>query len=233
MTGLIFKPNSRDRLFYDQWEYCLGFSLDEVNALRELDHDRIDRILRHRRQWREQVSKRWASGVMGHAGIMRTPQKVITSEVVANLHKFCDLLLTTEYKFKLVLSTTTAWIYTNDVDFLLELDQIEYLKHKHYTQAVVARPKNTITLKNPKNRYRSYLKHIKLTSEEKQQLCSFLTNQADTIRISPAMRRWTEQLYHRTQDYFFIDYDTESWLVLLSLVHPGLIRKTMELIPAK
>jgi hypothetical protein len=37
----------------------------------------------------------------------------------------------------------------------------------------------------------------------------------------------------RTQDYFFVDHDTASWSSMLSLVRPGIIRKTLQIVTAK
>jgi hypothetical protein len=103
---------------------------------------------------------------------------------------------------------------------------------KYYTQAVVCRPKDTVQLKNPKHEFRSYIKRTKLTDEQKTHLVNFLTNQP-TVRISPALNIWINGSFHRTEDYFFIDHNEISWLTMLSLVRPDLIRKTMQIIPAK
>ena len=72
----------------------------------------------------------------------------------------------------------------------------------------------------------------KLTDEEKTHLCNFFTNQQGHARISPALLKWMDERWHRTQDYFFIDHNDESWLVMLSLIKPSMIRKTVELIAA-
>ena len=47
--NLKFKPVVKDRLFYDQYTYCIGFHLDEVSCLRELNHQYIDVIIDRRR----------------------------------------------------------------------------------------------------------------------------------------------------------------------------------------
>ena len=110
--------------------------------------------------------------------------------------------------------------------------RLNFLIQKTYNQAIVDRPKNTIKLKDPRHRYRSYLKSVKLTDEEKTHLCNFFQNQQGHARISPALTKWITERWHRTQDYFFVDHDNESWLVMLSLIKPSMIRKTVELIAA-
>jgi hypothetical protein len=57
----------------------------------------------------------------------------------------------------------------------------------------------------------------------------FLQGQ-DEVRISPALAEWVDTPFNRTQDYFFVDYNAETWLTMLSLVRPGLIRKTVQIV---
>jgi hypothetical protein len=64
-------------------------------------------------------------------------------------------------------------------------------------------------------------------------LVKFLQNHQNTVRLSPALTQWLPLSFNRTQDYFFVDYDSPLWLTMLALVHPGLIRKTMQIIQAK
>ena len=231
-SNLKFKPVVKDRLFYDQYTYCIGFHLDEVSCLRELNHQYIDVIIERRRQWREISLQRWTNAVQSNKNIITRRAKDITDENVANLHHLTDVLLRSRVDFKLVTSVSSAWIYTNDTKLLEQVSELDFLICKNYTEAVVDRPKNTIKLKDPKHRYRSYLKCVKLTDEEKTRLCNFIANQQGHARIGPALLKWMGERWHRTQDYFFIDHDDESWLVMLALVKPSMIRKTVELIAA-
>jgi len=231
-SNLKFKSIVKDRLFYDQYHYCIGFHLDEVSCLRELNHQYIDVIIDRRRQWREISLQRWTNAVQSNKNIVTRRAKEITDENVANLHALTDVLLRSRVDFKLVTSVSSAWIYTNNIKLIKQLGEIDFLICKTYTEAVVDRPKNTIKLKYPNHKYRSYLKCVKLTDEEKTHLCNFFANQQRHARIGPALLKWMSERYHRTQDYFFIDHDEENWLVMLSLIKPGMIRKTVELIAA-
>ena len=58
-------------------------------------------------------------------------------------------------------------------------------------------------------------------------------NQKDYIRVSPGFTSWCESPFHWTQDHYFIDHDGESWLVMLSLIFPSMIRKTMDIVADK
>jgi len=225
----MFKLIVKDKLFYSQFEYCVRFHLDEVNCLRTLEHTHIDSMIERRIAWRriDQTMHRSTPTT-----VLSNRSKIITDATVENLHLLADVLLTTPANFKLVVSAFTGYIYTNDLMLIDQVAKLPGVSHVEYSQAVVGRPRNTIQLKNPRHQFRSYFKISKLTAEQKTYLKNFLANQTD-IRISPALTQWINCKYTRTQDYFFIDYNEPVWPTMLSLVLPGLIRKTMQIIPTK
>jgi hypothetical protein len=233
LTSLQYKPVKKDRLFYDQFEYCLGFYLDEVSCLRVLDHAHIDDIIERRKVWREIAQQRWVNGRQKHGIIISRRWKDITEKTSVDLHALAEMLLNAKSEFKLVVSLNQGYVYSNDLELLDQLDHMPELEYKSYTQAKITRPKNTIKLQNPKHKFRSYFKHVSMNSLEKDQFMDFLHNQRNHVRVSTALQRWIDGPFNRTQDYFFVDHDSESWLTMLSLVSPGIIRKTMHIIPDK
>jgi len=234
LTTPQFKTVKKDRLYYDRFEYCLGFCLDEVSCLRVLDHDHIDRVIANRKQWREIAQQRWHNGRQKHGiGLSRQYRQLITEKTVEDLHRLADVLINTASEFKLVVGVGQAYVYTNNLVLIDQLNDWTELTNKTYTRAEISRPKNTIQLKNPQHDYRSYLQTTKLTGQQKQQLVDFFHNQQDQVRLSPALKSWISQSFNRTQDYFFVDHDSLAWLTMLSLVQPGIVRKTMHIIPAK
>jgi hypothetical protein len=233
LANLKFNPVKKDRLFYDQFEYCIGFYLEEASCLRILNHAHVDEFIERRKQWREIAQQRWVNGVQKHGIIMSRRWKEITEKTVADLHALTEQLLLTKSEFKLVVSVDQGYIYSNDVSFLEQLSCMPELNHKTFTQATVTRPKNTIQLKNPQHQFRTYLKLSKLTVQQKDQLENFLSNQQSQVRLSPGLKQWVNQPFNRLQDYFFIDHDSQTWLTMLGLVVPGIVRKTMHIIVAK
>ena len=233
MTKLTqqFKIVIKDRLFYNRFEYAIGFCLDEASCLRGLDHAHIDSMIERRRSWRDIAQQRIAGTKSMILGLAPRP-KEITAKNVSDLHAVAEVLLTTFADCKLVVSVSQVYVYTNDTGLIDQLSDLPGPTHKEYTRAVICRPKNTIKLKNPKHQFRSYFKTNKLTAEQKIHLKNFLSNQP-TVRISPSLTTWLASVFHRTQDYFFVDHSEMSWLTMLSLVQPGLIRKTLQIIPAK
>lgn len=231
-TAFKFKTVQKDRLFYNRFRYCIGFQLDEVSCLRELDHDLIDKQIQRRQQWREQALVRWGSGRKNIATLTGRARKEIQETTVENLHILASVLLDTT-DFKLVVSMDQAHVYTNESALIDQINCLPMLRNKTHTKAEVTRPKNTIQLRNSLHQYRTYLKVVKLTNVQKQQLMDFLNNQTPYIRISPAFKQWFGQGFNRTQDYFFVDYNSESWASMFALVAPGLTRKTLNIIATK
>jgi hypothetical protein len=165
--------------------------------------------------------------------LSRRHHKEITNLVEQHLYDFADVLRNCAVDFKLVVSADYGWVYTNSIDLIQQLSKLTMLDHKIYTRAQVSRPKNTLKLKNSCYNFRSYFRTTKLTANEKIMLTNFLNNQTGHARISPALTDWCTTSFNRTQDYFFVDHTTESWLTMLSLVCPSLIRKTMQIQQAK
>jgi hypothetical protein len=190
-------------------------------------------MIERRKQWREIAQQRWVTGRQKHGIIMSRRWRDITEKTAEDLHALANVLLTTTADFKLVVSLNQGYVYTNDLTLIDQLDHMPELTWKSYTQAQVVRPKNTIQLKNPRHQFRTYLIMCKLTAEQRHNLEEFLITQSAHVRISPALSRWIDMPFNRTQDYFFVDHDTQSWCTMLSLVQPGIIRKTMHIIPAK
>lgn len=233
MTSQIrqYKSVVKDRLFYNRFEYSISFTLDEASCLRDLSHAEIDATIERRKEWRSIAMQRWhkTGTVLGKQHILGRRRKEITDETVDNLHTLAELLLTAAVDYKLVVSVNQGHVYTNDLSLIGQLDNLEFLTQKYYSRATVTRPLNTIQLKNPKHKFRSYFKVAKLAQEQKDHLTGFLLNQ-QTVRVSPALDEWIVGPFNRTQDYFFIDHNEMTWLTMLSLVHPGLIRKTMQIV---
>ena len=233
--SLKFNPIAKDQLFYDRWRYCITFRLDEVSCLKELDHDYINSIIARRKEWREMSRLRLArvgTTKPGMATIMSKRWREITEVTEMNLHDFADQLINATVPFKLVTSVDQAWVYTNDVELIDDLNDNSDLRHKQLSEAVIDRPKNSIKLANSPYTHRSYFRVAKLTNKEKENIINFFVNQLDHIRVSPALTAWTDSALTRTQDYFFVDHTGDSWLLMLALIKPGLIRKTVDIIPA-
>jgi hypothetical protein len=86
-------------------------------------------------------------------------------------------------------------------------------------------------LKNSRYDSRSYFNTTKLNLQEKETLKNFFLNQKEHIRLSPSFDEWLmTKPFQRLMDHYFIDYTGEQWLTMLSLIRPGIIRKTQQIV---
>lgn len=220
MSSLKFKQVTKDKLFYNVFNYVVRFTLLELSCLRHLDHQMADDILTARAKWRKNI--RASFGI----------DKTITQENRDNLHKLLDEILAIKSDYKFVISHNTGYIYTNDLKVLDKFYNLDYVKRQQCSQAVVNRPLDTIKRKNPQHLHRSYLRFTKTSELERKSLLSFLQAQGKDVKISPAFNKFLHQDYKLTLDHYFIDYNDPGIIVMLSLIKPNLIRKTLAIIKA-
>lgn len=188
-----------------------------------LDQDKICKTLELRKQWRDQVRQRWP----GMNTIMRSDN--IHADDVNRVLLFADFLSKCSSDYKMVISVSYAWIYTNDLELIKKITEQHYLSDFKLTQAEIVRPKNCVQLRNPQHQYRSYFRSCRLTTDQKQHLCRYFDNQQD-LRLSSGLKDWLESHYGRSQDYYFVDHNHQHFVTMLTLIVPNLIRKTLPII---
>lgn len=230
MDPTKFKPVAKDRLFYDRFQFCLAFEVAEASALRDLNKDKISRLLQRRREWRQIGLERWLTQGHANTNILNSRSyREVSDGAEPNLHALSDIMTNSGAEYKLVTSINSAWLYTDDQALIDCVSSCKFIRNIKRTQAQINRPKDTIRLQNPKHQHRSYWCCVKLTEKEKTNLRNFFNNQPD-LRPSPGLLAFFSSPFYRTQDYFFMDYNELSWLTMISLIRPGLIRKTSQLI---
>lgn len=235
-SNLKFNIVKSNQLYYDQFEYRIVFYLQELACLRNLKNDpEKDRImiswnLDQRKKFKEHVRQvNWGGNWHNRASGLP-----IGPEVETNLLSFYDFYMSDLDAKKLVIqSGGYGYLYTNNKKYIEELSRLTFIKKVHGYQISVVFPKGTIILKNPKHPYRLYLKYKKITKQQKSHLVNFLKNHEGQIRLGPAFKEWVKK-----DDYcylfgnFFIEYNHESFVSLLSLVSPTAVRKTVTLVKA-
>ena len=219
-----FKSVNTDRLFYDQYKYCVTMGIAEATALRTLTHEYIDHVIKLRKTHRG-YSNAWASPLLRSGPI--------TQQVVDSLHTLCDILTNTRCQYKLIVEYSCIRVYTSDVEFVKELAHSDVRKRwQECKEVCIDRPRDTVKLKNPKHQYRSYFVRARITDQEKTAIVQYLINNQNTLRLSPCLKDWLRQPFKWTEPYYFIDHDDDAWMVMLSLIRPGLIKKTNSIIKA-
>ena len=214
----------KDRLFYNKFNYCISFTLDEITVLsRPVTHYDIDRLIDRRNEYRRQYSRN------------SRPYKVpdIALDIRQQIHELADILIRTKEDYKFNTSYRTLWLYTSSEDLIKDLANLEFIGNIKVSEAVVNRPRDTVKLKNPEHTHRSYFRFLRPTVDDRRRIVNFLTTHNSHIKPSPALARYLlNDGFPFILEYFFIDYTGESWITMLTLLHPGIIRKTLSIIPA-
>jgi len=216
----------RDRLYFDTWEYCCVFNMHEAGCLRGLSHQDIT----SRTEWI--TSSRWAN------------KRPVTPENIANLHAMCDFLLTTKHAFKLYVESNTLRVYTNDIDLIESIEHRNEPQNIYVKQALAINERDVVLLKNPVHVYRTQLRSIKLTTEQKIAVKSMIDNSQGQIRPSPGLDVYLKYVKPQSSRGYpsishawtrgrnltatpFIDHNDRKWETMISLVVPGFVSKTM------
>jgi hypothetical protein len=216
---------SKDRLFFDRFEYCLNFRLEELSVLRELDHAHIDRELEYRTTWRQRHPN--------FGGSWQGQRATITDQNKDHCHKLCDYLLSKQ-DYKLVIYNDWGYLYSNDLVMIKEMQNLSYLSLLTLKRVIVDLPRDSILIKSSQHEWRSYFSAGRMTEQQRDTMAMFLTNQSD-IRIGPALKRLltSPQKHCYINDSMFIDHNGQGITVMLGLILPRAIRKTLKLVRDK
>ena len=211
----------RSSLYYDQYEWCITINIFEAACLRYLDADKFERAIRNAKYWAE--NDKW------------TDRSWTVIKETA-LRETRDVLLSETAPFKTVVSFNTVSIYTNRrglADRLVNLVN-DGVHMRLVRQAVISRPAGVVQLCESQYAYRTYLRERKYTKDQRDMLANFLHSRRDTLRVSPALDKWANGTFigyvrnlSYSRSYYFVDHDHPNEGTMLSLVLPGIVRKTM------
>ena len=210
----------RSSLYYAQYEWCITINISEANCLRYLDLAEFERAIRNAKHWAE--NDRWTDRAWS-----------ITKETA--LYETRDLLLAETEPFKTVVSFNTVCVYTNHPDLadrLINLDN-DGVRLRLVRQAVISRPANVVQLRESQYAYRTYLRERKYGLEQRLMLANFLNSRTGTLRPCDSLIAWLKggsgfrYNLNYSRAHYFVDHDHPNEGTMLSLVMPGIVRKTM------
>lgn len=212
MQMLKFNPASKDRLFYDKYEYGICVSLEEAGCLRAKTLAGVVEAIRHRNYSRSRY------------GI----KEQITNEQKEDLLAMFSELEPVRDELKIVISFGIMYIYSNSITVLKKLADLPYVNFCSAVQAVVDRPKDVVFKTNPKFKYRSYFKEKVLEEHERDRLMNFLESRRDVFGFTNTLKlTLTKYRVHWLPRHLFIEHNDPKDITMLSLVVPGIIRKTL------
>ena len=211
----------RSSLYYDQYQWCITINISEASCLRYLDASKFENAIRNAKYWAEKdvwTDRAWS----------------VTKETA--LRETRDVLLAETHPFKTVVSFNTVCIYTNRrklADRLVNLGNDE-VRMRLVRQAVISKPAGVIQLQESQYAYRTYLRERRINLDQRNMLANFLNSRRDTLRVSPALDNWVNgkligyiRNHSYSRSYYFVDHDHPNEGTMLSLVLPGIVRKTM------
>jgi hypothetical protein len=203
----------RNKLYYGQFEYSARFHQKEISAIRQLDHQAIDRHIRYRNSWHN--------------------RDVVSDDVKHQLHVTCDHLLLLKNPFKTMISMNWLYFYTNhpqDIDHLATLSPMHKLGAT--TKIEITHTSDTIGLKNPRHAFRTYVQGHRPTEHQREHLRDFIQHNREDLRASPGLKDFLNPKSKRfwMMDYYFIDHNDMKMVTALALMNPKLIRKTMPIV---
>jgi hypothetical protein len=158
----------------------------------------------------------------------RSWQNPILASQLENLVTISQLLKTSSEPYKHISSYDQIYIYTNDVALLETIAQSPAVTDAKYSQAVVNRPSDVVVLKHSKYQYRTYFKSKLVSAESSTRVRSFLLDRTDCYRFTSGLKymlKTRKEMYFR--DYYFVDHHGPGDMLMLALVCPGIVRKTM------
>jgi len=227
MNTLIRTPIKRSKLWHGQWRLCGRFYLTECHALRRLDHDWIDRVIRMRRTWGQRP-------VMNYGGSWRDGWEPvrITDENVMALHSMCDFLLSDTTPRKIMISDNHLYVYANDPAIYQNIVDTGLALFTELSEIQLTGIPNTVHLKRSDHTMRTYLRSRKLETATASSVRKWLMAQ-ESVRLSPSLRYWCENEGRWLFTYYFLDHDSASTGDMLQLVAPGIVRCTLPIVTDK
>ena len=231
------RKEATDRLFFDQYRYSLKLNIKDLSCLREMRNStktqtEVEFIVAKRFADRLRYDRFWTYNVAVNSPVISNleSEQTTTKMRLDNLLDFLDFLWPVRDKIKVMFSGDWGYIYSNDKDLLIKIDNLNYVQGYYIKEAVVSKPKNTVVLKSSPYRFRSYFAYKVYNMAEKARIQSYLENQPD-VKISWGLARWlkyTPPGWSRRHYYF--DHNDTKIELMLRLIFPDLLRTTMPII---
>lgn len=227
----MYKIKSVDRnsLYHNAFQYSVSGHLFEAACLRRYGsapdtHRALDQRITHAKNVRRHPN---------YGGSWRISDRTrdITEKDATALHCFLDWHLQDKQPHKLSISTHWIDIFVNDVESLYDEEFFGFLQDVQIKRANVCIAENTILLRNPEHSFRIMFRDRRLDSDQRNKLREFIANQSNEIRINPAFADWLKADYHYIFSSFFIDCNNRGYETLLQLLIPGIVRKTLHILP--
>lgn len=211
----MYQTVSRDRLFFDQYKFCMRFKFAHSGRMRSLLHADIHKSC----EWTNMASQ------IGNSWI----QPVSAEHLNTMLH-LSDLITRVTADFKRIVFTDWQNFYTNDPGFFGQLAAVPGVMYVTYHEAVIDQPRDTVVLQQTDYQWRSYFRERWYSQDQMQTLSKFITSRPQQFFITKHWRKQLNRQHCWITRSFFVDHHDQQDVVLLNMVLPGCIRKTMPIV---
>ena len=203
----IDKIEHRSALYYNQYRYCLSFYMRHSQVLRGLNPVAIAKYIKYRNVRFAESS--WFTPIHDYE----------EKELIELLNRILQL----DTPRKVIFYQGTVYVYSNHLEQLEDL-----ISYGEIKQAEVSLPKDVILLKNPKWHYRTYFNELRLDSSQSKTIRNFLRNRKDAFGRSNFFDyKLDTAMFFYIMSYNFVDHDNIQDALMLNLVCPGIVRKTL------
>lgn len=222
-TQLQIKTEERGSLYWNQYQYSVMFYQKEIGCSRSFDHRVMAQTIARRRQWDSSLT----FGSRGNR---------FTEEVIEDLTKTLDLLKSIKDSAKITFCSDWCYVYTNDIDTVNRMvAQTPNSNFYSVKQAVITHAVDTVVIADPQFKFRTYFKERDVAKDRIEMLHNWVSGQDKQIQPSKVMKKWLRGSYakwnlHRCQRHFYIEHNDQKYETMISLIVPGLVRKTVSVV---
>lgn len=223
-----------DRLYFDQYRYSFKLMLKDFSCLRELCNSTETQA-----EFEVTMAKRFVIGLSYDrfwTFRVDTPadylwsHETVTKIRLNNLVDMLGHLWPIRKQVKIMFSGDWGYIYSNDRDLLIKIDDLPCVTGYYIKEAVVSRTKNTIVCKSSAYRFRSYFAYKKYDEDKKARILDYLKNQPD-VKIGRGLNRWLKyKISDCSRRHYYFDHNDPKIELMLQLMFPDIIRTTMPII---
>lgn len=235
LTSFIDLKENTDRLFFDQYRYSLKLHVKDFSCLREIRNStktqtEVEFIVAKRFAKRLSYDRFWTYTEPGTAILNTTNEQTTTKMRLDNLIDLLGVLWPIRKQIKIMFSGDWGYIYSNDKDHLVQINNLHYVTGYYIKEAVVSRTKDTVALKSSAYRFRSYFAYKKYDEDKKARILDYLKNQPD-VKISRGLKHWLKyKISDWSRRHYYFDHNDAKIELMLRLIFPDLVRITMPII---
>jgi hypothetical protein len=207
----VLKTEQRQRLYYQQYRYAIELNWQGFEYLNRLDLESV--IYRYNQQVRYSWKKSY----------------ITQEQVVMVAHWLHDFELQ-HSEVKAVNSWYTRFYYTNDVGDIHVLARCPEVRVVSFREADVCLTDGVLIRKNNPFRYRTYFRERPISDPaEGVAFLEKINSYGDYFGLNPTTRHRLAMNRHRYPftRHSYIDHNSESDRVLLAMIMPGFLGRTI------